>query len=115
MVGYDILLTRANKLASIVNNLDLIKEFRSMSNDIKHNNLGGSFVGPMGHKYPIDNDQFGSSFSKYLQNFEFALITNSTVETCHNGNFLQQYYYIIFMMVILLLVKLMTNKNFSRN
>lgn len=77
---YEVFNHKAVRIASIVNNLPIFKEFRQMSDDLKKQNKGKSFVGPTGNEYPINDEVFGSSFSNYLQSFEFPIIAVAMVE-----------------------------------
>lgn len=76
-----IIQSKATEIAQIMNNLDRIQEFRSMSKFIEKIHDGELFMDPPGHDYIIYNTEFRNSFSMYLQSFEFAILAQSTLNT----------------------------------
>jgi len=72
---------KAIEISSIVNRLPLVKEFRDMSQEIQATHDGEMFVGPSGHSYPINKEEFRRSFCSYLQSCEFTLLAIATNET----------------------------------
>lgn len=98
--AYSEITTTAQKIAQILNNLEVVQEFRTMSKDLQQTYTGEKFVGPTGHEYLISDTEFRKSFSMYLQSFEFAILAQSTLNTLnkfktsellyhfHDGNFI---------------------------
>jgi len=80
---YEQVKTKATGIAGIVNNLNIVKEFRAMALKIQENHNGETFVGPTGHMYPIDRPTFRSSLTNYLQTFESPFLCVSTMETLY--------------------------------
>lgn len=73
--------TKANDIANAFSQLPMVMEFKEMSKQIQRNFQGETFTGPAGHRDPINESSFQSSFANFLQGFEVSLLCESTNET----------------------------------
>ncbi len=83
---YLLIESQAKEIAVIMNNLDLVQEFKDCLEYLQQTYDGSSFVGPSGHEYFISKTEFRKSFFLYLQFFKFSLLAQVTINTLKKFN-----------------------------
>jgi hypothetical protein len=72
----------AIELAVFMSSTSLISEFKESSLELFLDFKGLTLVGPTGHYYKVDNSKsWGSTFSNFLQSYEFYLLSKSLIRT----------------------------------
>ena len=70
---------QAQKISNIMQDSDIISDFRSIADYIKRENLDRYLIGPTGHKYKVTEKNFRYQYPNWLQSYEFALLANATL------------------------------------
>lgn len=76
---YDAFCELAKSITYHMNNSVIVGELRELSSKVLQEHEGCSLKGPTGHEYPISKESFRSSFSNYLQSYEFYLISKTLI------------------------------------
>jgi hypothetical protein len=78
---YEECYAKAQHVATEMMNSAVIADFRAVSKIIHDTYDKDYLIGPTGHKYWVDDVNFRSSYSSYLQSYEFALLAQATLQT----------------------------------
>ena len=72
----------AIQIASLMDENPVVLDFRELSKDIVYQSPQ-NLKGPTGHKYLINEQLYKSNFPKFLQSYEFALLSGSILTLIH--------------------------------
>jgi phage/plasmid-associated DNA primase len=77
---YENLHRMSKEITSLMKDSEIVQEFQELSRRIKEENMGEKMRCPVGKEYLITEENFKSSYPNYLQGFEIALISQSTIK-----------------------------------
>lgn len=69
----------SKEITNIMKDSEIVQEFQELSRRIKEENVGEKMRCPVGKEYRITEENFKSCYPNYLQGFEIALISQSTI------------------------------------
>jgi P4 family phage/plasmid primase-like protien len=69
----------ARSVAEVMQNSEIIQDFREISKVVMESHKGEELKGPTGHAYLVEEETFKSAYPNFLQSYEFALLAEGTL------------------------------------